>query len=774
MGTYTAKTRTVGRRPRSKRLRELGGTVTISNGGQPDLSPYELLSNKVTEVDQNSTDEQYPTAKLLYDLYAALGALIDALDEGKQDVISDLAAIRSGAALGATALQAITAAAGSDIGTVGTPSVTVSTSGSSTTLTFHQLKGAKGDKGDKGDTGATGPQGPAGSNGTNGTTPTIKAAAGANIGSVGTPAVSASTSGTTTTFTFNYLKGAKGDKGDTGATGPTGPQGPAGSNGTNGTTPTIKAAAGANIGSVGTPAVSASTSGTTTTFTFNYLKGAKGDKGDKGDTGATGPTGPQGPQGPAGSNATVTVDSALSGSSTNPVQNKVVKAALDNKRTLNSTGEIAIPMNADLNDYITPGVYGTSGGYGGSTIAASLAHKPSFSGGFRLVVESLGEDNTYVRQTILCKNGATFLRTCYSYNSVWSFFDWHQQSYSDHTHSQYLTQHQTVDSALSDSSTNPVQNKVVKAALDGKAASSHTHTTIVGSYTLYGGRQNPNYFGVNRVGALMMDTTVNGNSQYKDWLFMDCYSGNDVGGGVAIGVNRVSLGAYIMRSAAARTAWAESAELLGTHNYSSYALPLTGGTVSDQNITAAKTVLAVSAKSTNAAAQNNTAIYAFKAELSCDGTPPANTVAAAIYGSSALGYAGYFVGAVKVSTTLTANSVSATTVYQTSDDRLKDYLGDFHFNLADIDRIPLRFFAFKADKERRVLLGTSAQAVQKVLPEIVGSSPADDGEEYLSVDYSKLALVALDCVRQLRDEVATMKAEMAAMRAEIKELKSGR
>lgn len=32
-----------------------------------------------------------------------------------------------------------------------------------------------------------------------------------------------------------------------------------------------------------------------------------------------------------------------------------------------------------------------------------------------------------------------------------------------------------VDDALSDTSTNPVQNKVVKAALDGKAASNHTH-----------------------------------------------------------------------------------------------------------------------------------------------------------------------------------------------------------------------------------------------------------------------------------------------------------
>lgn len=37
----------------------------------------------------------------------------------------------------------------------------------------------------------------------------------------------------------------------------------------------------------------------------------------------------------------------------------------------------------------------------------------------------------------------------------------------------------TVDSALSDSSTNPVQNKIVKAALDGKAASNHTHSAYV-------------------------------------------------------------------------------------------------------------------------------------------------------------------------------------------------------------------------------------------------------------------------------------------------------
>jgi hypothetical protein len=104
--------------------------------------------------------------------------------------------------------------------------------------------------------------------------------------------------------------------------------------------------------------------------------------------------------------------------------------------------------------------------------------------------------------------------------------------------------------------------------------------SVNGSYTSNGGQQNPNYFGKNKVGFLMMNTTVNNNSSYKDWMIMDCYAGADVGGAVAFGVNRQSLGAYIMRSASERTSWTESAELLGTHNYNNYALSLSGGTLS--------------------------------------------------------------------------------------------------------------------------------------------------------------------------------------------------
>lgn len=71
-------------------------------------------------------------------------------------------------------IKNVTAAAGSDINTVGTPSVTVTNSGTTSTLTFHHLKGAtgsqgpKGDKGDKGDTGATGATGATGPKGDTG------------------------------------------------------------------------------------------------------------------------------------------------------------------------------------------------------------------------------------------------------------------------------------------------------------------------------------------------------------------------------------------------------------------------------------------------------------------------------------------------------------------------------------------------------------------------------------------------------------------------------
>ena len=111
------------------------------------------------------------------------------------------------------------------------------------------------------------------------------------------------------------------------------------------------------------------------------------------------------------------------------------------------------------------------------------------------------------------------------------------------------------------------------------ATSASYSSKVVGTYTGSGGQQNPQYVGKTRVCFNMMNTTVNGNSQYKDWLMMDCYSGFDVGGTVALGVNRQSLGAYIMRANAGTspnrpTTWAESAELIHTKNILNILYPI--------------------------------------------------------------------------------------------------------------------------------------------------------------------------------------------------------
>lgn len=89
---------------------------------------------------------------------------------------------------------------------------------------------------------------------------------------------------------------------------------------------------------------------------------------------------------------------------------------------------------------------------------------------------------------------------------------------------------------------------------------------VRGEYTGGGGQQNPNYFGTNWVGFRMMNTTVGTNSQYKDWIISDCYSDNDVGGAVAFGMNRQSLGAYLMGSDSNRSSWTRKGTFWGDWN----------------------------------------------------------------------------------------------------------------------------------------------------------------------------------------------------------------
>ena len=186
----------------------------------------------------------------------------------------------------------------------------------------------------------------------------------------------------------------------------------------------------------------------------------------------------------SGANKT-TVDSALSDSSTNPVQNKVIVSALSGKASN------TLLTNENLNSVTTPGFYNASGGN-------TCTNKPANVDEFGLEVIHTAGGNYYVQ--ILYRKDLSYRRTCVNGTwSAWTTDKLTDTTYSDATQSAHGLMSTTdkkkldgiaegankitVDSAMSSSSTNPVQNKIVQAALDTKAAKDKGALFVVGTHT---------------------------------------------------------------------------------------------------------------------------------------------------------------------------------------------------------------------------------------------------------------------------------------------------
>ena len=192
------------------------------------------------------------------------------------------------------------------------------------------LKGPKGDKGDagaKGDTGAQGPQGEKGDTGPAGPKgDTGPQGLKGDKGDIGPQGPQGDTG----------PQGEKGPKGDKGDTGPQGPQGLKGEKGDTG-----PAGPKGDTGDIG-PQGQKGDAFTFEDFTPEQLASLKGQKGD---IGPQGPQGPKGEKGDKGDSGTITIDTSLSTTSTNAVQNKAITTAINSKADTNHTHNISDVTN---------------------------------------------------------------------------------------------------------------------------------------------------------------------------------------------------------------------------------------------------------------------------------------------------------------------------------------------------------------------------------------------------------------------------------------------
>lgn len=94
--------------------------------------------------------------------------------------------------------------------------------------------------------------------------------------------------------------------------------------------------------------------------------------------------------------------------------------------------------------------------------------------------------------------------------------------------------------------------------------------------------------------------------------------------------------------------------------------------------------------------------------------------------------------------------------FQTSDARKKNFMSDIEVNFDAIKNIPKKYFEWKDNPNAGTQIGTSAQALLRLYPELV--SKGEDG--YYSVDYAKLSIIALAAIDKLNERINVLTAKI--------------
>lgn len=104
--------------------------------------------------------------------------------------------------------------------------------------------------------------------------------------------------------------------------------------------------------------------------------------------------------------------------------------------------------------------------------------------------------------------------------------------------------------------------------------------------------------------------------------------------------------------------------------------------------------------------------------------------------------------------TVTGKVSASSGFFQTSDRRLKNFQGDIEVDFDKLKSIPKKYFYWNMDsKKLKLEIGTSAQEVMEVYPELVSINEAG----MLSVAYDKLSVIALKAVDELHEENVALK-----------------
>jgi hypothetical protein len=106
--------------------------------------------------------------------------------------------------------------------------------------------------------------------------------------------------------------------------------------------------------------------------------------------------------------------------------------------------------------------------------------------------------------------------------------------------------------------------------------------------------------------------------------------------------------------------------------------------------------------------------------------------------------------------------------FDTSDERLKNFENEINVSLDDIKNIKKTYFYYKHDNNKEKHIGVSAQDIEKLYPEITNIN----SEGYLTVDYSKLSVIALKAIDILSEENKILKTKLTDLEKRLELLEN--